>query len=117
MRSEPIAFVSTRYRCPHCRRKTYRAKARAVKHAAACFQNPERFSCRTCRHARGPDGMSLACGYTAECDVDELGEYHCPVCGAEVFAGEGGCPEHMDAKPIMHLRVLCPLWEARASDV
>jgi hypothetical protein len=116
--TEPVAFTSTRYRCPHCWTKTYRAKARAVAHAAVCFRNPERRTCRTCKHAEGPDGMSLRSsgGYTAQCAIDQLAwnQAYCTTCGAEVYPDSSGCEHASSVKPVTDMRVLCPSWEERS---
>lgn len=111
----PIQYTQLRFRCPFCRRTYARGKA-AIAHAERCFNNPDRKTCRTCRHAAGPDGMTLAAsgGFAAsrECAVDAGLDHCCPTCGAEVLPAPGYCTNGCTAQPVSGLRVLCPSWTA-----
>lgn len=101
--SEPIAFATTRHRCPYCRR-SWAHKATAIKHMALCFADPERRTCKTCDHQeRGEYGWACELGH-------EPGP-SCPVCGEHPDSPK--CP-HYNVKPATQLRVLCVDWEAKS---
>lgn len=104
---EPIAYVTTRHRCPHCRR-SYANKATAVNHMARCFTDPERRTCKTCRHDEEPYSEADT-GYVVEggCALNLTQGPSCIECGEH--------PEvcgHSRYQPANRLRVLCPSWAA-----
>lgn len=47
--SEPVPFITTRWRCPHCP-ATRSSKTGARRHMARCWYNPAARSCKTCAH-------------------------------------------------------------------
>lgn len=106
--SAPIAFATTRHRCPYCR-KSWAHKATAAKHMTVCFADPERRTCKTCAHDVAPV-------FTAPDDYEER---HCAK-GLDQGPSCIGCGEHPEAcgcdigyrtRPATQLRVLCPAWE------
>lgn len=104
--SAPIAYVTTRHRCPHCR-KSYSAKGTAVRHVERCWRNPERRACLTCAHrSYGEYGEP-------DCNIGEGAWPCCSECGSSRRDEEGRdlCGHHgTDAR---HLQVLCPKWEGK----
>lgn len=62
--AEPIAFRTTRYRCPHCPR-TGSSKARVRDHIGRCWSNPAARGCKTCTHYQE---ASEACGCEPGCN-------------------------------------------------
>jgi hypothetical protein len=112
--NEPIAFVTMRHRCPHCRR-SYAHKATAVRHMSLCFADPARRTCKTCKHDVPAEG-----GH--DLHVNDYEPRHCAE-GMEQGPSCVECGEHPDApsacwhgqyRPTTTLRVLCPLWEAKS---
>ena len=102
--TDPIAFATTRYRCPHCRR-SYAHKATATNHMALCFADPERRTCKTCQHDEKPSG--------------HRDDYFDGGCAKNLDQGPSciECGEHPEVcghwRPAANrLRVLCPSWEA-----
>lgn len=122
--TEPIAYATTRYRCPHCR-KSWGHRANAVKHEARCFMSPAVRSCKTCRwfeyYPPEPEVGIMAPGY--QCHADEREDSteavdlhcdRCSTCGGRLAYDECSCdPLGPIAKPVFGLRVLCPKWEAK----
>ncbi|GGN40440.1 hypothetical protein FHR83_007039 [Actinoplanes campanulatus] len=140
--TEPIAFTTTRYRCPHCPR-TGAVRARVRDHIGRCWTNPAARGCKTCTHYRPPwdDTCDAPQGCVGCASGDEscaagvslAGRPECERChGAnQVFTGEifrprfgvGGpvyaqCPEcggngrAVKAGPIVH----CDLWALAEPD-
>lgn len=100
----PIAFVTTRHRCPHCRKSYAHAKT-AAQHMTRCFTNPDARSCKTCTH-RDVDGE-----FGSGCSVGALdGGPTCSRCGAFVSPAEGLCPDLHYDKVLYGLRVHCDQW-------
>jgi hypothetical protein len=107
--AEPIAYVTTRHRCPHCR-KSYAHKAGAQAHMLLCFADPARRTCKTCVHDEpayydyGADQY-----FDRACAKDERNGPSCVGCGEhpEVCRCDTARP------PATQLRVLCPTWEAK----
>lgn len=110
--SLPIAYVTTRHRCPHCR-KSYAHKANAAQHMERCFSDPERRTCKTCKHDEPASG-----GWDPETGLDDYEPRHC----AEGYDQGPSCIEcgahpevcgHERYKPATLLTILCPSWEAK----
>lgn len=115
MATDLIAFTTTRYRCPHCRR-SYAQKASASSHLDRCWKSPAVRTCKTCTHYEvdgGEPEVGLPGGIYCRRDVD-LSSDRCATCGAEVYPdGSGDCAcAWTGPRPVTNLRVRCPLWEA-----
>lgn len=129
--SQPIAFKTIRYRCPHCPR-TGASKTRIAEHIGRCWTNPAARGCKTCEHY---EGWSDACGCEPGCNwggsagvaehchagVSLAGRPECDTCkgrGQIYIDGEFGgvteCPTcggdgaEIKPGPIVH----CDRWEA-----
>lgn len=100
-----IEFVTTRFRCPFCRRP-YAQRAAATRHLAQCFSNPAVRSCKTCVHQ---NAQTL-------CDVGALEDYgwYCPTCGEELDQQHGSCSGGHTERPVQALRVQCDQYGSRA---
>lgn len=103
-----IAYTTTRYRCPHCR-KSYAAKGTAERHLVRCWRNPERRACLTCKHRdHGEYGEP-------ECSIGEGAWPCCNECGSSRRDEDGrGFCGHYSAGEARYLQVLCPAWEAKS---
>ncbi|WP_328465497.1 hypothetical protein OHA21_43745 [Actinoplanes sp. NBC_00393] len=132
--SQPIAFKTIRYRCPHCPR-TGSSKARVADHIGRCWTNPAARGCKTCANYEGPGdacGCEPGCnwggpagGYPEHCraGVNLAGRPECPACGghgwkgisvgaeipcnSEVTIGHVGDGKAVKPGPIVH----CDRWE------
>lgn len=106
--SELIAFATTRYRCPDCR-KSFAAKGTAERHLSHCFKSPANRTCLTCKHrAQGPGGEP-------ECAIGEAMWPCCAGCGTGL-ADEGyahHAPDCASSLVANYLSVRCETWEAR----
>lgn len=78
---EPIPFVVTRFRCPHCGR-TASSRTRTRQHMGRCWFNPEARGCKTCKHFEpyGPewsDSCEVGVDLTEQVPdaLDPFGEY------------------------------------------
>jgi hypothetical protein len=81
--AEPIAFTTTRYRCPHCRRSGARA-GNIRNHMTRCWFNPEIRGCKTCKHFDqdpGEPDVGLMGGESCELGVSLDGRPACHGCG------------------------------------
>jgi len=81
-------FTVTKYRCPHCRRRSWQSRARAEAHAARCWWN---HGCKSCKHAD-----LLAGSYVEGCLLGE----------------DLTDPDEPDDPAQVRPRSQCPLWEA-----
>lgn len=103
LHAQPVACVTTRYRCPWCRRFSRTRKAAVADHMTRCWLNPAVRACKTCRFFQPGNRAGLA----AYCYDGEL--CACGVVDEECLHSDG--PE-LDAG----LRDHCPLWALRGGE-
>lgn len=81
--AQPIACVTTRYRCPWCRRFSRSRKAAVADHMTRCWRNPAVRACVTCAHFSRTE---------PEPEVGLSGYEYCEAQHFELAAVQDGCP-------------------------